>query len=163
MEVYRKSENKIIPFTIDRGDVPIKSVDAFYMLSNDLGYIKINKFSVTTYEEFKEALDSLLNKGMQKLVLDLRHNPGGYLQVATQIIDEFLEEDLKLTIFTQRLKAILRMDMYLFLSMVLLPLPAKLLQEPCKTMTRAQLWVGDPLEKGLYNRKWIWEMGRPLD
>jgi len=100
MEVYRKSENKIIPFTIDRGDVPIKSVDAFYMLSNDLGYIKINKFSVTTYEEFKEALDSLLNKGMQKLVLDLRHNPGGYLQVATQIIDEFLEEG-KLIVFTK--------------------------------------------------------------
>lgn len=100
LQVFRKSENKIIPFTINRGDVPIKSVDAYYMLNNDLGYIKINKFSATTYEEFKEALDTLLNEGMQKLVLDLRHNPGGYLQVATQIIDEFLE-DGKLIVFTK--------------------------------------------------------------
>ena len=100
LEVFRKSENKVLSFTIDRGDVPIKSVDAHYMLNNDLGYIKINKFSATTYGEFKEALDGLLNEGMQKLVLDLRHNPGGYLQVATQIIDEFLEEG-KLIVFTK--------------------------------------------------------------
>lgn len=98
--VYRKSENKILPFTIIRGDVPIKSIDAYYMLNNELGYIKINKFSATTYEEFKEALDVLLKEGMQKLVLDLRHNPGGYMQVATQIIDEFLE-DGKLIVFTK--------------------------------------------------------------
>ena len=74
IEVYRKSEDKIIPFTIDRGDVPIKSVDAFYMINNSLGYIKINKFSATTYDEFKDALDSLISDGMKKLVLDLRHN-----------------------------------------------------------------------------------------
>jgi carboxyl-terminal processing protease len=70
------------------------------MLNQNLGYIKINKFSATTYEEFKEAMDSLLDEGMQKLVLDLRHNPGGYLQIATQIIDEFLEEG-KLIVFTK--------------------------------------------------------------
>ena len=100
LEVFRKSENKIIPVTIDRGEVPIKSVEAFYMLNDDLRYIKIDKFSATTYQEFKESLDYLLNEGMQKLVLDLRHNPGGYLQVATQIIDEFLEEG-KLIVFTK--------------------------------------------------------------
>ena len=100
LEVFRKSENRIIPFTIQRGNVPIKSVDAYYMLNDNLGYIKINKFAATTYEEFKVALDSLLNEGMEKLVLDLRHNPGGYLQVATQIIDEFLE-DGKLIVFTK--------------------------------------------------------------
>ena len=100
MQVFRKSENKVIPFTIDRGEVPIKSVDAYYMLNDALGYIKINKFSATTYDEFKKALDSLLNEGMEKLVLDLRHNPGGYLQIATQIIDEFLEEG-KLIVFTK--------------------------------------------------------------
>ena len=98
--VYRKSVNKIIPFTITRGDVPISSVDSYYMLSNELGYIKINKFAATTYDEFKEALDILLKEGMQKLVLDLRNNPGGYMQVATQIIDEFLE-DGKLIVFTK--------------------------------------------------------------
>ncbi len=101
--VYRKSEDKTIPFTIQRGEVPIKSVDAHYMLTEDLGYIKINKFAATTYDEFKESLDDLIDKGMKKLVLDLRHNPGGYMQVATQIIDEFLE-DGKLIVFTKNKK-----------------------------------------------------------
>ncbi len=98
--VYRRSDNKNISFTITRGELPIQSVDAYYMLNNDLGYIKINKFAATTYDEFKIALDSLIDKGMTKLVLDLRQNPGGYLQVATQIIDEFLEDD-KLIVFTK--------------------------------------------------------------
>ncbi len=101
--VYRKSENKELPFTIIRGEVSINSVDAHYMISEDLGYIKINKFAATTYDEFKVALNELLEKGMKKLVLDLRHNPGGYLQVATQIIDEFLEEG-KLIVFTKNKK-----------------------------------------------------------
>jgi len=101
--VYRKSERKQLPFKITRGEVPIKSVDAFYMLNEDLGYIKINKFAATTYDEFKVALDDLLDQGMKKLVLDLRHNPGGYLQVATKIIDEFLEEG-KLIVFTKNKK-----------------------------------------------------------
>lgn len=101
--VFRKSENKELPFTIIRGEVPIASVDAYYMLNDDLGYIKINKFAATTYDEFKKALDELLGQGMKKLVLDLRHNPGGYLQVATQIIDEFLEEG-KLIVFTKNKK-----------------------------------------------------------
>ncbi len=98
--VYRKSENKNIPFTINRGDVPIESMDAYYMLNDSLGYIKINRFAATTYDEFKFALDNLLEGGMQELVLDLRQNPGGFLQVATQIIDEFLEDD-KLVVFTK--------------------------------------------------------------
>ena len=101
--VYRKSEQREIPFTIRRGEVPISSVDAHYMLNDELGYIKINKFAATTYDEFKDALDELLDSGMKKLVLDLRHNPGGYLQVATQIIDEFLEEG-KLIVFTKNKK-----------------------------------------------------------
>jgi carboxyl-terminal processing protease len=101
--VYRKSEDKILPFTIMRGEVPIKSVDAHYMLTDELGYIKINKFAATTYEEFKTSLDDLIDQGMKKLVLDLRHNPGGYMQVATQIIDEFLE-DGKLIVFTKNKK-----------------------------------------------------------
>ena len=101
--VYRKSEEKELPFTITRGEVPIKSVDAFYMLNEGLGYIKINKFAATTYNEFKVAMDDLLDQGMKKLVLDLRHNPGGYLQVATKMIDEFLE-DGKLIVFTKNKK-----------------------------------------------------------
>ena len=101
--VYRKSEDTLLPFTIERGEVPIKSVDAHFMLTDDLGFIKINKFAATTYDEFKLALDALSEQGMKKLVLDLRHNPGGYLQVATQIIDEFLEKG-KLIVFTKNKK-----------------------------------------------------------
>jgi carboxyl-terminal processing protease len=98
--VYRKEENRKIPFTIVRGDVAIESVDAYYMLDKNLGYIKINKFSATTYDEFKVAMDALLQEGMKNMVLDLRQNPGGFLQVATKIIDEFLE-DGKLIVFTK--------------------------------------------------------------
>lgn len=101
--VYRKSEGKNLSFNIIRGEVPIQSVDAYYMINKDLGYVKINKFAATTYDEFKVALLALKEQGMKKLVLDLRHNPGGYLQVATQIIDEFLEED-KLIVFTKNKK-----------------------------------------------------------
>ena len=103
LTIYRKAENKNISFTITRGEVPIKSVDAFYMINDELGYIKINKFAATTYDEFKEALDLLIEKGMQKLVLDLRYNPGGYMQVATDIIDEFLK-DGELIVFTKNKK-----------------------------------------------------------
>jgi len=101
--VYRKSEGKNLSFNITRGEVPLQSVDAYYMISEDLGYVKINKFAATTYDEFKVALSALKEQGMKKLVLDLRHNPGGYLQVATKIIDEFLEED-KLIVFTKNKK-----------------------------------------------------------
>ena len=100
LKVYRKSNKENLDFSITRGEVPIKSLDAYYMLDDDLGYIKINKFAATTYDEFKIALDSLLKQGMKKLALDLRHNPGGYLQIATKIIDEFLEDD-KLIVFTK--------------------------------------------------------------
>ena len=101
--VYRKSEKKLMPFSIIRDEVPIKSMDAYFMLNDGLGYMKINKFSATTFEEFKVALADLKEQGMKKLVLDLRHNPGGYLQVATQVIDEFLE-DGKLIVFTKNKK-----------------------------------------------------------
>lgn len=103
LQVYRKSERKNLSFKIVRGEVPIQSVDAYYMINEDLGYVKINKFAATTYDEFKVALSALKEQGMKKLVLDLRHNPGGYLQVATKIIDEFLEED-KLIVFTKNKK-----------------------------------------------------------
>lgn len=103
LTVYRKSEGKNLSFNITRGEVPIQSVDAYYMINEDLGYVKINKFAATTYDEFKVALSALKEQGMKKLVLDLRHNPGGYLQVATQIIDEFLEEG-KLIVFTKNKK-----------------------------------------------------------
>ena len=100
LKVYRKTENRELPFIIKRGSIPIESVDAYYMLNDDLGYIKINKFAATTYDEFMKALKALKKQGMQELVLDLRQNPGGFLDIATKIIDEFLE-DGKLIVFTK--------------------------------------------------------------
>jgi len=100
LKVYRRGENKLLDFQVKRTDIPIKSVDAAYMLTEDLGYIKINRFAESTYNEFKDALDFLLSEGATQLALDLRDNPGGFLGVAEQIIDEFLEED-KLILFTK--------------------------------------------------------------
>ncbi|MGV6846016.1 MAG: S41 family peptidase [Lutibacter sp.] len=98
--VYRKSDGKIHQYKITRGEVPIVSVPAYYLINNHLGYIKIDRFARTTYKEFKKALDNLINEGMESLVLDLRDNPGGFMDIATKIVDEFLK-DGKLIVFTK--------------------------------------------------------------
>jgi len=90
--IYRKSTRKHFKTTVTRGEVPIKSLDAFYMINDSLGYIKLNKFSATSYNEFHKALTTLEKQGMKALVFDLRGNPGGYLQIAIKIADEFLEK-----------------------------------------------------------------------
>lgn len=100
LKVFRKSENKFIDFTVKRSSIPITSVDAAYMLTQTMGYIKINRFAESTYKEFKRALNKLQNLGATQLTLDLRNNPGGFLSVAEQIADEFLE-DGKLILFTK--------------------------------------------------------------
>ncbi|MDG5490826.1 S41 family peptidase [Psychroserpens sp. SPM9] len=100
LTVFRKGEDKLIEFKVKRDVVPIKSVDAAYMLTNKLGYIKINRFAESTYKEFKKALDQLQDQGATQLALDLRDNPGGFLGIAEQIVDEFLEDD-KLILFTK--------------------------------------------------------------
>lgn len=101
--IYRKEENKKFAVTVKRDVVPIKSVDAYYMLTPDMGYIKINRFAESTFKEFKTALNHLQKQGAQKLTLDLRDNPGGYLGVAEQIADEFLQNG-KLILFTKNKK-----------------------------------------------------------
>ncbi len=100
LRIYRKSENRTFDVTIKRGVVPIKSVEANYMLTNTMGYIKINRFAESTFKEFKESLLNLQKQGANKLVLDLRDNPGGYLGIAEKMADEFLE-DGKLILFTK--------------------------------------------------------------
>jgi len=100
LKVYRRGEPELLEFKVKRSEVPIRSVDASYMLSNDLGYIKINRFAESTYKEFKKGLNKLQDKGATKLVLDLRDNPGGFLGIAEQIADEFLEKG-KLILFTK--------------------------------------------------------------
>ncbi len=98
--VYRKSSAKPIDFKIIRGKIPIYSVDVAYLPEPSVGYIKIGRFAATTFDEFYTALDSLKRHGMTKLILDLRGNPGGYLDAATKIADEFLG-DRKLIVYTQ--------------------------------------------------------------
>ncbi len=103
LKVYRPGEPELLEFKVKRSEVPIVSVDASYMLSENLGYIKINRFAESTYKEFKKSLNRLQADGATKLVLDLRDNPGGFLSIAEQIADEFLEKG-KLILFTKNKK-----------------------------------------------------------
>lgn len=100
LTIFRRGEEKLLAFEVKYSDIPIKSVDAAYMLTDNLGYIKINRFAESTYKEFKKALDNLQDQGATQLALDLRDNPGGFLGIAEQIVDEFLEDD-KLILFTK--------------------------------------------------------------
>ncbi len=100
IEVLRKKSRSLIAFTIIRDKIPQTSVDAFYMIDSEIGYLKVSRFSQTTYEEFKHALDQLKNEGMKKLVLDLQGNPGGYMDQAIDVADEFLQKGEKI-VFTQ--------------------------------------------------------------
>lgn len=93
LKVYRKSTGKIFDVQITRGEVPLKSVDAAIKIDDQRGYIKINRFSETTYDEFKTGLEALLNEGISELILDLRENGGGYMEPAIQIADDFLRKD----------------------------------------------------------------------
>lgn len=87
-------------FLVKREGIPLYSVDAAYMLSPLIGYIRLNKFSETTYKEFMQAAEKLLRSGMKNMILDLRDNGGGILTEATDIADEFLDGD-KLITFTE--------------------------------------------------------------
>ncbi|KAB1160798.1 S41 family peptidase [Tenacibaculum aiptasiae] len=103
IQVYRKTNDSIFDVTINRGKVNIKSVDVAYMLNDSIGYIKLDRFARNTYKEFKTSLDNLLEEGMTDLVLDLRGNGGGFIDIANSIVDEFLE-DQKLIVFTKNNK-----------------------------------------------------------
>lgn len=100
LEIYRPSEDKRLKIDVKRKQVPLISVDASYKLTDDLGYIKLNRFSETTFKEFDDALEKLKEQGIKKLVLDLRNNPGGYISTAERVVDEFLEDD-KLVLITK--------------------------------------------------------------
>ncbi len=100
ISVYRRGINELLDFTIVRDVIPTFSVDVAYMAADTIGYIKVSKFSATTYEEFSAALNALIHKGMKSLILDLRGNTGGYLYEATQMADEFLEAE-KLIVYTE--------------------------------------------------------------
>lgn len=97
--VKRNGEKNLKPFTITRGQIPLYSIDAAYMIDNETGYIKVNRFSESTHTEFRQKLRELNHQGMKNLVVDLRQNPGGYLQAATEMLDEIISGE-KLLVYT---------------------------------------------------------------
>ena len=99
IKVLRNTKDTI-GFKIIRDKIPIYSLDVAYMLNENTGYIKLSRFSKNTYEEFLEAGIKLKNQGMQKMILDLRGNGGGFMDAATNIIDEFLPKNT-LMVYTE--------------------------------------------------------------
>ena len=90
LTVYRPLADKRLTFTIERGEIPLYSVNASYMVDEQTGYIEIGRFAMSTHEEFLEKVDRLKGQGMERLVIDLRDNPGGVMQSAVKIADELL-------------------------------------------------------------------------
>lgn len=100
LQVVRNGTAEPLTFKIVRDKIPQYSIEAAYMIDKEIGYVKIRLFTATTYEEFKTALGKLKEQGMQKLVLDLQGNPGGYLNQAIDLSDEFLKAGEKI-VFTK--------------------------------------------------------------
>ncbi len=100
VSILRNGFTKLLEFKITRDAIPLYSLDASYMVTPTVGYIKISKFAATTYDEYLKAFNILSKQGMKKLILDLRGNPGGYLNAAVDISDEFLSNGLQI-VYTQ--------------------------------------------------------------
>lgn len=103
LTVFRKTENKKFTVKVKREVIPLKSVDVSILLNPTTGYLKINRFAETTYAEFRHGLTKLRNEGAQTLVIDLRDNGGGYMEMAAEIADELLK-DKELIVFTKNKK-----------------------------------------------------------
>lgn len=103
-------DDKIEDILVMRADIPVNSIDASFSLTNNIGYIKVRKFALTTHSEFLSALSKLKNKGCESYVIDLRQNTGGSLTAAIQMINEFLPKD-KLIVYTEG-RAFPRQDIY---------------------------------------------------
>lgn len=90
VDIKRKNAPDMITYEITRDKIPQYSINASYMIDNEIGYIKVTRFAATTYEEFKTALNQLQGQGMKKLIIDLQGNPGGYMGAAINMADELL-------------------------------------------------------------------------
>lgn len=90
--VYRPMTRKEITFTLTRDEIPLRSITSTYMVDDETGYIGIERFAMSTHDEFMDAVDTLRTQGMDRLILDLRSNPGGVMQSAIKIADEMLGE-----------------------------------------------------------------------
>ena len=91
LTIIRRGIGERLTFVVTRAKIPVKTLDAWYMISPGIGYIRIGSFGATTYDEFMKAVNDLRAKGMNDLVLDLEDNGGGYLQAAVQVANEFLQ------------------------------------------------------------------------
>jgi carboxyl-terminal processing protease len=100
VSIFRRGLADLIDFTIIRDVIPTYSIDISYMIDDSIGYIKMSRFAANTYEEMVSAIHKLLEKGMTRLILDLRGNSGGYLEAAIKIADEFLP-DKELIVYTE--------------------------------------------------------------
>lgn len=100
ISILRRGIEEPIDYTIVRDKIPTFSVDASYMVDEEIGYIKVSRFAATTYQEFETALKKLKGLGMKKLVLDLQGNPGGYMDMAISMLDDLLPTGNKI-VFTK--------------------------------------------------------------
>jgi len=100
IKILRSGQKELLPFEITRDKIPIYSVDVDYMINDQTGYIKINNFAMTTFDEFMRGLRELKRQGMTNLILDLRGNSGGVMEAAIQIANQFLQEG-ELIVYTK--------------------------------------------------------------
>lgn len=98
--IKRGDSDELIDFEVTRDAIPLNSIDASFMIDKNIGYIKLDRFAKTSMEEFEEALAELKAKKMKSLILDLRGNSGGYLNVAVELSNQFLKKD-KMIVFTE--------------------------------------------------------------
>lgn len=98
--IKRRGFKELIDFEIVRGDIPIYSVDVSYMIEPGIGYIKVSRFAEKTYQEFVEGIKKLDQQGMKSIIVDLRGNPGGYLNAVIKMVNEFLDKG-ELIVYTQ--------------------------------------------------------------
>ncbi len=104
VSIYRKGRKDLIEYSITRDKIPLNSIDAAYMLTSNIGYIKLSRFAATSADEFIDAANKLKKQGMTNLVFDLRGNSGGYLNIAFDLADQFLPGG-KLVVYTKGIRS----------------------------------------------------------
>jgi len=166
--IKRKGIKDLISFTITRGEIPIYSVDVNYMIDQTTGYIKVSRFGEQTYEEFMQGMKELDQQGMKNVIVDLRGNPGGYLNAVIKMVNEFLPKG-QLIVYTQgnsqprkrsnqTAVVFIATRVLLFWLMIFRLQPAKYLQVLFRITTVVGLLVVAHSEKDLFRSKFLLTM-----
>ena len=100
IKVKRRNVPELLEFRVTRDDIPVYSIDAAYMADDKTGYIRLSRFARSSFQEYKDAVKKLKKQGMEQLILDLTDNGGGYLDIAAQLANEFLNRD-ELIVYTE--------------------------------------------------------------